>query len=68
MEDYEPDQGMAEGMTVVHFQPVTVVRDSGPNVEIGSGLSDGTSIVLNPGADLADGAKVRVQSPKVPKA
>ena len=44
----------------IHFRAVKLGRDYGATVEVADGLIDGTSVVLNPNADLADGARVRV--------
>ena len=49
------------GTSKVRFQQVRVIRDYGPTVEISGELAEGATIVLNPSADLVDGAKVRVQ-------
>jgi RND family efflux transporter MFP subunit len=52
----------ADGRTaVVHFRPVQVIRDYGASLEISGDVSDGMTIVANPGADLVDGAKVRIR-------
>jgi membrane fusion protein (multidrug efflux system) len=48
------------GPAVLHFRPVQIARDYGSTVEISTGVTDGTTVVLNPNADLADGVKVRV--------
>jgi hypothetical protein len=39
---------------------VVIGRDYGGTVEVADGLIDGATVVLNPNADLLDGAKVRV--------
>ena len=44
----------------IHFRPVRISRDYGGTVEIEEGLIDGTTVVLNPNADLQDGARVRI--------
>ncbi|MEP6619970.1 MAG: efflux RND transporter periplasmic adaptor subunit [bacterium] len=51
------------GAAVIHFRPIQIARDYGSTVEIAGGLEDGTTVVLNPNADLMDGAKVRVLAP-----
>ena len=50
----------------IHFRAVKLGRDYGATVEVADGLIDGTTVVLNPNADLVDGARVRVvaASPK----
>ncbi|MGH6980503.1 MAG: efflux RND transporter periplasmic adaptor subunit, partial [Stellaceae bacterium] len=44
----------------VHFQPVTIARDNGNLIEIGSGIAAGDRIVLNIGNEVVDGEKVAV--------
>jgi multidrug efflux pump subunit AcrA (membrane-fusion protein) len=44
----------------IHFRSVQIARDYGATVEIADGITDGTTVVLNPNADLQDGARVRV--------
>jgi len=46
--------------TTIHVRPVQVGRDYGATVEILDGIADGTVVVVNPSADLADGSRVRV--------
>jgi len=45
---------------IIRFRNVVVGRDYGGTVEIAEGLIDGATVVLNPNADLQDGAKVKV--------
>ena len=44
----------------IHFRAITLGRDYGATVEVANGLIDGTTVVLNPNADLVDGSRVRV--------
>lgn len=44
----------------VKVRPVTIVRDLGPEVEIGAGLQPGERVIDNPPEALADGDLVRV--------
>ena len=44
----------------IHFRNVQLGRDYGGTVELAGGASDGMTVVLNPNADLVDGARVRV--------
>jgi multidrug efflux pump subunit AcrA (membrane-fusion protein) len=44
----------------VHFRSVQLGRDYGGTVEVAGGAIDGMMVVLNPNADLVDGARVRV--------
>jgi membrane fusion protein (multidrug efflux system) len=46
----------------IHFRSVVIGRDYGGTVEVADGLIDGVTVVLNPNADLLDGAKVKVLS------
>ncbi len=55
------------GTASVHFRSVQIARDYGSTVEISSGIGDGATVVLNPNAELMDGAKVRVLAPKDPR-
>lgn len=48
--------------TTVHLRAVQVGRDYGATVEILDGIVDGTVVVVNPSAELADGSRVRVAS------
>ncbi|MDB4915315.1 MAG: efflux transporter, family, subunit [Gemmatimonadetes bacterium] len=48
---------------IIHFRSVKISRDYGATVEIAEGVSDGTTVVLSPNADLADGEKVRIIPP-----
>ena len=47
----------------IHFRAVKLGRDYGATVEVAEGLIDGTTVVLNPNADLVDGSRVRVVAP-----
>ena len=51
-----------DATATVHLQSVTVGRDYGSTIEITDGLSDGTTIVTTPSADLDEGAKVRIST------
>ena len=44
----------------VHFRPVTIVRDDGDTVELGSGVSKGDRLILNVSSAIGEGEKVRV--------
>ena len=48
--------------STVRYQTVTLGRDLGSWVEVTGGLDQGVHIVINPPADLQDGARVRVAS------
>jgi RND family efflux transporter MFP subunit len=47
---------------VVHFHDVTIARDLGTQVELRDGVEPGDQVILRPAVNLADGAKVQVQS------
>jgi hypothetical protein len=51
---------------VVRLRPVQIARDYGSTVEIASGVNDGVTVVLNPGTEILDGAKVRVAETRTP--
>jgi len=44
----------------VHLLPVTIERDHGDEVEIGSGLSAAESIIVSPGPSITEGSQVQV--------
>lgn len=46
----------------VHLQKVSIARDLGKQVVIDQGVKAGDQVILNPMVDLADGAKVALQS------
>ena len=54
----------------LHFQPVEVGRDYGPEIEIRSGLKAGDRVVVNPTDEVREGAVVNplLQKPKAPAA
>jgi RND family efflux transporter MFP subunit len=45
---------------VIHLKPVQVGRDYGATIEILSGITEGMILVTNPGAEMAEGMKVKV--------
>jgi RND family efflux transporter MFP subunit len=47
---------------IVHFRPISIARDDGNTVELGSGVSDGERLVLNISNQILDGDRVRVAS------
>jgi RND family efflux transporter MFP subunit len=46
----------------VHMQKIAIARDFGREVEVLTGVENGEKVILNPRADLEDGAKVHVQA------
>lgn len=52
--------GMEADTGVVRLRPVQVGRDYGATLEVLDGTADGATVVVNPSAELADGARVRV--------
>lgn len=54
------DRAPNSQVATIHLRSVQVARDYGSTVEIAGGVIDGATVVLNPNADLTDGAKVRV--------
>ncbi|URL58253.1 efflux RND transporter periplasmic adaptor subunit [Luteibacter flocculans] len=48
----------------VTFKPVTIARDFGKTVQLGSGLAAGDRLIESPPDGLADGDTVRIQVPK----
>jgi membrane fusion protein, multidrug efflux system len=55
-----PQVAVVDGDNTVHFRDVTIARDNGPIVDIGTGVSPGDKIVLNISSQIADGDKVSV--------
>ncbi len=60
--DGPPQVVMVAPDSTVRYQTVTIGRDLGSWVEVTGGLAQGVHIVINPPADLQDGARVRVAS------
>jgi hypothetical protein len=44
----------------VHIVPVTIARDDGSLIELGSGVKDGDKVVLNISNQTADGDAVHI--------
>jgi RND family efflux transporter MFP subunit len=53
-----PQVAVVDSDNTVHFRDVTIARDNGPVVDIGSGVSPGDKIVLNISSQIAEGDKV----------
>jgi RND family efflux transporter MFP subunit len=51
---------------VAHLRKIEIARDFGREVEVRDGVRDGDQVILNPPADLADGAKVRIRPEQPP--
>ena len=60
--DGPPQVVMVASDSTARYQTVTIGRDLGSWVEVTGGLDQGVHIVINPPADLQDGARVRVAS------
>ena len=45
----------------LHFRPVSIARDDGAFVQLGSGVRDGDQVVLNVNSRIADGDRVATQ-------
>ena len=63
----------AEGLQVgvvknnrVHLQDVTISRDAGATVEIGTGITQNDAIIIDPSDSLANGQEVRVAATRDP--
>jgi RND family efflux transporter MFP subunit len=50
----------------VHFKPVTIARDDGDQVQLGSGVHAGDLLALNISNQIIDGQKVRTASEATP--
>jgi len=44
----------------VHLQPITIAKDNGATLEVGTGLHPGDQIILDPADSIAEGQPVRV--------
>jgi RND family efflux transporter MFP subunit len=44
---------------IVHFRKIVVGRDYGPEVEVTSGLSEGDTVIVNPGDEIREGIVVQ---------
>ena len=55
-----PHVAVVDGQQKVHFAAVSIARDEGSLIEIGSGLQAGDKVVLNISSEIADGDKVHV--------
>lgn len=50
---------VVDGAGVVHVKPIETGSDDGKNVEVTQGLKAGEQVVIGPGDEVKDGAKVR---------
>lgn len=50
-----------------HLRKLDIARDFGREVEVSSGVKAGEQVILNPPADLAEGAKVRIRAEQKPQ-
>jgi RND family efflux transporter MFP subunit len=57
-----PKVAVVDSDGTVHFRAVTIARDDGDRVELGSGVSDEDRLVLNISNQIVDGEKVRVNN------
>jgi hypothetical protein len=44
----------------VHLQPITIAKDNGATLEVGTGLNPSDQIILDPADSIAEGQSVRV--------
>ena len=56
-----PQVALIEGGATVRFKDVTIARDNGNFVELGSGLAAGDKVALNISSQISDGDKVTVR-------
>jgi hypothetical protein len=47
----------------IHYQKLELGRDFGTEVEVTSGVEEGTRVVVNPSDDVREGVAVTVLSP-----
>jgi RND family efflux transporter MFP subunit len=55
-----PQVALVDKSDIVKFQDVSIARDNGNLIEIGSGLSEGDRVAVNISNQIADGQKVTV--------
>jgi RND family efflux transporter MFP subunit len=58
-----PEVAVVRTDNTVHYQKLELGRDFGTEVEIVSGLDEGTRVVINPSDDIREGVAVTVLSP-----
>jgi RND family efflux transporter MFP subunit len=58
-----PEAAVVRSDNTVHYQKLELGRDFGTEVEITSGLDEGTRVVVNPSDDIREGVAVTVLSP-----
>jgi RND family efflux transporter MFP subunit len=61
-----PKVAVVDSDATVRFRDVTIARDDGDRVELGSGVSDGDRLVLNISNQIVEGEKVRVNDDQHP--
>ena len=59
-----PQVAVVDGDGMVRLRDVTIARDDGSEVDIGSGLAVGDRVALNLSSQIASGEKVRLNEPK----
>ena len=63
----EPRIARIDAGDVLSYQPVTLGRNLGNDIEVLSGIAAGDTVVLAPNALLADGSRVRVRGSERPR-
>jgi RND family efflux transporter MFP subunit len=61
-----PKVAVVDADGTVRYRNVTIARDDGDRVELGSGVSDGDRLVLNISNQIVDGEKVQVSNDEHP--
>jgi RND family efflux transporter MFP subunit len=59
-----PQVAVVDQNKQIRFHPVTIARDNGNSVEIGSGIKAGETLALNISSQIADGDKVEISQSK----
>ena len=59
-----PQVALVDNDHHVHFQKVSIARDNGGTVEIGSGIKAGDQVALNISNQIADGDLVQINKPQ----
>jgi hypothetical protein len=55
---------LVDAQNKVKFKDVTITRDFGKTIQLGSGIAAGDRLIESPPDGLADGDTVRISAPK----
>ena len=60
-ESMRVQDAVADGNATVHLQPIRTGHDFGTETEVVIGIEEGATIIVSPGDDVREGAKVRAE-------